>query len=174
MASDIAVSAALAFLHELFPTREIGPNTLDAFAAAWKGLDDDELRESVLKAAQEPGRAYFPSPGEIIAHRRCAKVDAGKVLRQISAMGSRNPNGWIYPSVERVRLALGDEIADAYAAAGTERCFAADGSVMQDMARRTFAAELTAADKNVPATGLLGATAAPRALLSGERDDFET
>ena len=67
---------------------------------------------------------------------------------------------------------LGNAIADAYAAAGAERCFAAEGSVMQDMARRTFAAELTAAVKKVPAAGLLGATAAPRALRPGEGNDF--
>ncbi|CAN5406423.1 hypothetical protein BH09GEM1_BH09GEM1_45230 [soil metagenome] len=170
MASDVAVGAALALFHELYPSREIGPNTLDAWAVVLAVLTDDELGSAALKVAQEPGRKFFPTPGEVMGYRSTAILDSGKVLGRISALGQYNPHGWLYPSVERVREVLGDIVADAYAAAGAERCFADDGSVTQHIARRTFAGELAATQRLAPSTPFLGAPAALHALGSGDSE----
>lgn len=138
MANDREVSAVLAFLHELFPTREIGPATLDAFAMIFEDWPDGELTDCAKKAARERGRTFFPTPGEISAYRALPTVDSGAMLRRISALGSYNPNGWIYPRLEKVRDEFGPAIAQAYADAGAERCFAGDESITQDIARRSF------------------------------------
>lgn len=170
MASDAALSSVLAFLQELCPTRDIGAHTLDAWAIAFEDYTDAELSEYARKAAIEPGRKFFPTPGEIAAYRVVPTVDAGRVLRQISALGAYNPHGRIYPSIERVREAMGSAVAEAYAAAGAERCFADDGSFAQDSARRTFAAELKPTQAGDEVRRLPAATPSRRALGAGNGD----
>jgi hypothetical protein len=158
MASNAAIAGALALLHELYPTREIGPNTAPAWALVFADWDDETLTACVKRAAATPGRTFFPTPGEIAAFRPVPMVDGPAILRRISALGTYNPNGWLYPRIETVRDAMGDAVASAYAAAGVERCFADDDSITQDIARRAFATELTSAQKANPTQPLLAAS----------------
>lgn len=157
MASPRTIATILAFLHELYPTREIGEATNEAWHIAFADWDDETLTVCARNAAATPGRSFFPTPGEIAAFRPAPAIDTAALLRRISAIGTYNPNGWIYPRIEAVRDALGDAVADAYAAAGAERCFAEDESVTQDIARRAFGKELDAAQKLAPTRPLLAA-----------------
>ena len=137
----------LAYLHELYPSRDIGVATTEAWAITFADWDDAEFQACARKAASTAGRTFFPTPGEIAACRALPAVDTGKILRRISALGTYNPNGWLYPSIETVRDSMGEAVAQAYAAAGAERCFADDDSITQDIARRSFASELGHAQK---------------------------
>jgi len=147
MASNQTIATVLAYLHELYQNREVTPATGDAWSMAFADWDDAELLTCARKAATSPGRSFFPTPGEIAAFRVLPVVDASTVLRRISALGAYNPNGWLYPSIETVRDSMGEAVAQAYAAAGAERCFADDDSITQDIARRSFASELGHAQK---------------------------
>ena len=165
MASSKAIAATLALLHELFPTREITTNTAEAWSMMFDDWTDEDLMACTRIAAKQPGRKFFPTPPEIMDCRPAAVVDSGKILRQISALGAYNPNGWVYPSIERVRETMGGAVAEAYAVAGAERCFADDGTVTQDIACRTFAAELKATRRRYD-TPLLATTTGQGILAS--------
>lgn len=173
MASDTAVAGILAFLHELFPTRELSDRALDAWLIVFADWSDDELKACARAAAREPGRAFFPTPGEIAAYRPVPTVDVDQVLGRIAKLGGHNPRtGWVYPRAEDVRAQLGPAIADAYAAAGGDQCFAvatSDGAtVTRDIARRAFAAELTTAQRREPSRPLLPPPAPAPLLLEPE------
>jgi hypothetical protein len=167
MASSQAIAAVLAFLQEIFPTRDINANTANAWSIMFEEWSDADLTTYARLAAKERGRKFFPTAPEVMACRPVPAIDSARILRQIGALGTYNPHGWLYPRIETVREKLGDGIADAYAAAGGERCFADEGSATSDIARRTFAAELTAAGRQAQLTPLLAANAAGRALRSG-------
>ena len=62
MATNAAISGALALLHELYPSREIGPNTAPAWAMTFAEWDDETATGCVRKAAASPGRAFLPPP----------------------------------------------------------------------------------------------------------------
>lgn len=142
MASRSAVAGMLAYLHELFPTRPITDATGEAWSLTFEEWDDDELLRCAKLAARDPGRTFFPTPGEIIKHARekaPVVIDTDAILSRISKLGRYNPNtGWIYPSVWQVREVLGDAIADAYADAGQARLFSED-ETSQRIARQRFA-----------------------------------
>lgn len=140
MASDKGVAAVLAYLHELYPTRELNATTLDAWALVFADWPDAELQAAAMQAAGTPGRTFFPAPGEIAAFRRTAQiVDGAKLLRQISALSVYNAHsGMIAPQVWQVREKLGDVLADAYATAGGgARCFS-DDETTRAIAYREF------------------------------------
>lgn len=179
MASNAAVATVLALLHEFYPSRDMTDETLPAWTIVFRDWSDEELQACALAAAQEPSRAFFPTPGEIAAHRAPPMIDTDVLLARISKLGHYNPNvGWMYPRVEEVRAALGAAVADAYAAAGAQACFADDArdgsSTSREIARQRFTAELrTAAKRNpaallpeAPAQQLLGR--GPLALVTGE------
>lgn len=168
MASKMAIAGVLAFLHELYPSREIGTATAEAWSMTFAEWDDATLESCARSAALTPGRSFFPTPGEIAAFRVAEPVDAGALLREISALGQYNPHsGWLYPRIDAVRERLGDAIASAYAAAGAERCFADDDSTTQSIARRAFGVELAAAQKLHPNRPLLCAPTTPPLLAAG-------
>lgn len=180
MATDAAVARVLAMLHEYFPTREVTEATLDAWAIAFADCSDVDLNTWALAAVREPNRAFFPTPGEILAHRPAPIIDADVLLERISALGTWNPqDGRVYPRVDRVRDALGDAVAVAYGAAGGRLCFAdagRDGSTTtRDIARQKFLAELRAEVKRDPGALLPAAPsrpalgAAPLHLIAGNR-----
>lgn len=156
MASDRGISGVLAFLHELFPTREIGPATLDAWALVFADWDDDELQRCAVLAAKTPGRTFFPTPGEIAAFApKPPAPDVDALLLKIHDLGEYSPRvGWCYPSLQSIREQLGEAVGDAYAEAGAGRCFAdADRngqSTTRDIARREFAAALIAHQAKTP------------------------
>lgn len=167
MASDTAVSGVLAFLHELFPTREIGVATLDAWAMAFAAWPDDELQLCATRAATTPGRTFFPTPGEIAAFRKVTPiVDVAQLLRRIEKLGRHHPaSGYLAPQVYVVREALGDVIADAYATAGgPSRCFS-DEEITRNIAFREF--QKAATEYAAMPSGerpLLGNDAGPRRI----------
>lgn len=156
MASKQTIAGALAFLHELFPTRDITDATGHAYQIALAEFSDDELRHCVELVAKEPGRKFFPTPGDIAAHRQPPPaIDCEALLGRISKLGCHDPrSGWIYPTSERIRESLGDAVADAYVNAGSTQCFApADSSgatVSRDIARRRFADAIHAAHQAIP------------------------
>lgn len=160
VATDRAIAGILAMLHELFPTRDIGERTLDAFALVFADWSDEELQTCAAACARESGRTFFPTPGEIAAHRQLPPIDVERLLAQISKLGSHDPRkGWIYPSPEQIRDAFGSPIADAYLAAGGARCFAqeaSDGSsITRDIARREFGEQLATVQRRHPDRPLL-------------------
>ena len=156
MASDTTIAAVLAFLQELFPSREITEKTLPSWALYFAEWSDHEFTTCAHRTAKEPGRKFFPTPGEIAAHRRPSRaIDTDALLERIARLGSHNVStGWIYPSADRIRESLGDAIADAYVNAGASQCFAsADSSgatISRDIARRRFADAIDAANLATP------------------------
>jgi len=171
MASDAAVGRMLAILHELFPTRDLSPATLDAWALVFADWDDAEFQTCAMAAAREPSRTFFPTPGEVAAHRASPVVDTDVLLARISKLGTHHPNaGWLYPRVDAVRTAFGNATADAYAAAGGPLCYADDArdgsSTTRDIARQRFAAELRASVKRDPGALFPAAPSRPQ-LASG-------
>lgn len=173
MASPRAIAAVLAYLHELYPTREIGVATTEAWAMTFAAWDDETLTACARAAAATPGRTFFPTPGELAALRpenAPPVVDGQKILRQISQLGTYSAHvGMIAPHVGAVRDALGDVIADAYASAGSERLFSDDDKT-RSIAERDFqkAAEQYAAMPDTPRP-LLESGDGPR--LRGRRTD---
>jgi hypothetical protein len=127
MASKAAVAGVLAYLHELYPTREIGAATAEAWAMTFADWDDATIEACARLAAAEPGRTFFPTPGELVAHRPRPTIDTARLLRLVERLSVYVPaSGMIAPNVETVRAQLGDDVADAYAAAGGALVFSAN------------------------------------------------
>lgn len=156
MASSRAVAAALALL-AADRGGEVGPLKVEAWGLALSDISDDELKSAVSRFLVLDTGEFVPPVSKIYALCRPPQpIDTDAILKQISKLGSYNPNtGWQYPRVDDVRKALGDGVADAYAAAGASRCFADnanDGSsITRDIARRAFASELTITQRTNPA-----------------------
>lgn len=175
MASDAGIARVVAFLHELFPTRDIGPATLDAWSLVFENWPDELLQSCAVKAAKEPGRTFFPTPGEVGAYAPPPPVDTLAVLYRIEQLGHYEPTrGWVLPTFEEIRNALGDAIARAYTVAGAKQCFADDAkdgtSVTRDIARRTFAAELEKVNKTSPERLRLMPTRKPMLQIEAPRE----
>ena len=168
MASKTTIAAVLAYLHELYPSREISAATAEAWALTFAGWDDATLEACARRAATTPGRTFFPTPGEITALASAPVFDSSALLRQIAKLATYNPNvGMIPPNVGQVREALGDLIADAYASAGTDR-LASEDETTRSIAERDFAKalELYAA---TPATPRVLVASAPEARRISRR-----
>ena len=167
MASKSAVVGVLAYLHELYPSREVGQATAAAWALTFSDWNDDELQSCAKDAATTPGRTFFPTPGEIAAFRKVTPiVDAAKLLRQIEKLGTNVPGaGYMPPQPWQVRESLGDVIADAYiTAGGAPRCFS-DEELTRNIAFREFQKAATAyAAMPTSERPLLGSDAGPRRI----------
>lgn len=141
MANPRAIAATLAYLHELYPTREIGAATSDAWAMTFVEWTDDELLEAAKRAACTPGRSFFPTPGEITALRlgdAPPVVNGAAILNQIEKLSAYSPQaGMVAPPVNTVREQFGPLAADAYATAGAHRCFSNDDTT-RSIAQREF------------------------------------
>jgi hypothetical protein len=140
MASPRAIAAVLAYLHELYPTREIGVATSDAWALTFADWDDETLTACARSAAATPGRVFFPTPGEIAEQRAgvAPVVNGAAILRQIEKLSAYSPQaGLIAPPVVKVREEFGALAADAYARAGAHRCFSNDETT-RSIAQREF------------------------------------
>lgn len=145
MASKATIAGVLAYMHELYPTREIGTATAEAWAMAFADWDDADLQACARQAATTPGRTFFPTPGEIAAFRPASTVDSPKILRQIERLGVNLPGaGYVAPQVDAVRAALGDVIADAYATAGAGSRVFSDDETTRAIAYREFHKSATA------------------------------
>jgi hypothetical protein len=168
MANTAAVATALAYLHELYPSRPITDATLAAFTEALACLSDTQVIDAAKRVGSERGRTFFPSAGEILGAVPPAPApptpDADSILQQIDGMGQYNPNaGWVRPSVERIRDRFGDDLAAAYAAEGPHRLYA-DNDTTRDIARAAFSKAITAAHHEAIRLGL---PPAHKALSSG-------
>lgn len=162
MASSRAVAIALATFHEAFPTREITSETTEVWSKLLTLVSDERLASAVLFLCRDPARRFFPSSGEVFAAiaKGAQPVNALAIIHRIEKLGFYNPGvGWVYPTTERVREALGDEIANAYTIAGPERMFAPDeaSAVTRDIARRKFEERVQEAQRTSPGQLLLPA-----------------
>lgn len=174
MASDTAISRVLAFFHELYPTREISPALLDAWAVIFGDAKytDAALEAAARSVSQEAGREFFPTPSALLVYFPApARLSATETLKQISALGHEGPHfEWVLPAVERVRAALGDGIATAYGDVGPHR-LGSDNPLTREIAERDFAAGLQGlpAAVRLPVDGLLALSGpeAPLALEAG-------
>jgi hypothetical protein len=140
MASPRAIAATLAFLHELYPTRDITPATSDAWALTFAEWTDADLTAAAQKAAATPGRTFFPTPGEIAESLVATPpvINGAAILRQIEKLSAYSPQvGMIAPPVATVRGHFGEQAADAYAMAGAHRCFSNDDTT-RSIAQREF------------------------------------
>lgn len=170
MASDPGVATVLAFLSEIF-ARDFSERTLDAWMIVFADWTDEELQRCAQQCAKEPGRKFFPTPGEIAAYRAApASIDTDRLLDRISKLGKHLASrGWIYPTVDEVRQHFGHDVAIAYIDAGGNRCFApedANGqSITRDIARRKFAEVIEAAHRRTPGGLQLPASVPPERQL---------
>ena len=156
MANFETIARGLSLLHESYPTRPITAETGPAWELMFSGTADEDFLRACRVLAVERGRTFFPTAGEVMDVANPVRpIDTEALLKRISSLGAWNPNmGWLYPRVDDVRKAMGDGIADAYAAAGASRCFADsanDGSsITRDIACRTFATELAIIQRTDP------------------------
>lgn len=145
MATPKGIATMLAVLHEAFPHKEITDATGPLWLGWFRDEDDAALLDAANRCSLDRTRQFFPSPGEFrdILHP-APPLDSGAVLRRIESLGSYNAHvGWIWPSVEAVRRALGDGIARAYSAIGSARLRQDEGTG-RDIAVREFTQELQA------------------------------
>jgi hypothetical protein len=146
MATKPGVATTLAFLHELFPTREITAATGEAWLLAFLEVPDEMLM-AAAQAHARAGSRFFPTAGEVWAYiprTGPPPLTAAEVLKQITALGHDGPHfEWVLPTVERVRECLGDAAAAAYGAVGPHR-LGSDSPTTREIAERDFAVELGA------------------------------
>jgi hypothetical protein len=169
MASKAAVAGVLAYLHELYPTREIGAATAEAWAMTFADWDDATIEACARLAAAEPGRTFFPTPGELVAHRPRPTIDTARLLRLVERLSVYVPaSGMIAPNVETVRAQLGADVADAYAAAGGALVFSAN-ETSRNIASREFHKALEAMPSPTLPLALSAGASTPRMLPPGRR-----
>jgi hypothetical protein len=140
MASAEAIGTVLALLHEYYPNRPLSPNTLAAWRLAFVDIPDADLSAAVMLVAKQPGRTFFPTPGEIFAvlTEKIAPPPTEELLRSIQQLGFYTPqHGWINPRVDAVRECFGDAIASAYGYVGPGRLYS-DNDTTREIARRDF------------------------------------
>jgi hypothetical protein len=159
MADRRTIAVGLATLHEAYPTRAITEQTAEVWLRLFEPVPNAAFLAACERVAVQPGRTFFPTPGEVMAVAAPSPVvDTDTLLRAIQGMGEYNPHvGMLPPRVEAVRHRYGDAVADAYAEAGPSRLFADDdrdgSSVTRDIARRAFSgtiAEAVAANPDLP------------------------
>lgn len=173
MASPKAVATMLAMFHESYPTRPLTAKTGRVWEALMRDVDDDLLLQAARVVANQPGRTFFPTPGELracLATFQPPMPDSEDLLRRISALGTHNPNtGWIYPRVERVREAFGAAVAQAYGLIGP-RLLYSDHPNTQDIARRDFREALAEAEADMRTGEMLTSGMQRKQLGDGESD----
>lgn len=142
MASKQGVGVVLAYLHELFPTREITPTTGTAWLLAFHEVPDDILMDAAQKCGRDSDRKFFPTAGEVRAQMPkpvlAAQLSADEVLSEIERLGGYGPQfQWVWPRVEMVRAQLGGAIATAYGNVGPHR-LNSDNPTTREIAARDF------------------------------------
>ena len=109
MASDRAVASALALL-AADRGGEVSPLKVEAWGLALQNITDGELLEAVGRFLVHDSGEFVPPVSKIYALCRPVQpIDPDEVLREISSLGSYNPNvGWCYPRIETVRRGATD------------------------------------------------------------------
>lgn len=164
MASKGMVATVLAMFQEAFPTRPVSATTADVWLGIMAEVPDDHLKTAALRVARDPERTFFPTTGEVFAAIRKDNppVDSLRILHRIAQLGFYDPRrGWVYPTYETVRDALGEEIARAYFEAGGEKVYAPeekDGTaITREIARRKFGENVVDVQRTTPNRLLLSA-----------------
>lgn len=142
MATKQGVGIALAFLHELFPTREITPTTGTAWLLAFHDVPDNVLMDAAQQCGSDPNRRFFPTAGEVRGQiprpALAAQLSAHEVLKQIERLGGYGPQfQWQWPRVDVVRDTLGSAVAAAYGNVGPHR-LNSDNPLTREIAERDF------------------------------------
>ena len=169
MATERGIAATLAYLHELYPTRDITEATGAAWFTNFSDTDDDVLLSAAKSCGRNPERKFFPTAGELRSHIPVPLVPPAisptEVLRQIEGMGAYH-NGWQWPRVEAVRLKLGDSVASAYGEVGPHR-LNSDNATTREIAQRDFAETLHAERKQEVERHRLNWPDAPKQIGGG-------
>lgn len=172
MTTRAGVATVLAYLHELYPGRQVTAET----GAAWLNATND-LQDAVLLAlarayAADPESRYFPAPsqlrGYLPKHAAEALPDLESTLRAIDGMGHYDPRaGWVRPRKETVQEKLGPAIAFAYGYVGPSLLFS-ENEQTRSIALRDFRLALEEASADLSAGRLIAGDPAPPQLESGE------
>lgn len=143
MASKKAVARMLAVMHEGYPTRPITKNTPQVWFALFRDVADDALLAAVFSVCNEPGRTFFPTPGDIRAYLAPPKpvINADEILNSIAGMSQYTPHGYLHARPEQVRARHGAAVAIAYGQVGANRLFS-DSETTRSIAERDFAIAL--------------------------------
>lgn len=152
MASKQAIGAAMLGLAANY-NRDIAPELVGIWMKALHDVTDEQLDVSVQRIVAES--KFFPTVAEV-REKAGANAqplpDTDGILRRIRGLVTFDARyGESMPSVERVRDALGDAIADAYGFVGPRRLEAVvfgGSSVGVDIAAREFGSALQAAQKS--------------------------
>lgn len=165
MASDGKVQWALSVLSVLSPERQMTREQVAAYAMALGDMTDEQLDYAVKRAVREC--RFYPKPAELrdfAGVNAKPKPDVSGALDRIRALVTYY-NGEQMPSVERVRDALGDVIANAYGYVGPQRLEAVvlgGSGVGVDIAAREFATALSDAQASGQDIALPPLTAMPQ------------
>jgi len=142
MATRRAIVEGLALLHECYPTREISDKTAPVWTVVFADVDDTAFRKACVVACSQPGRTFFPSPGELRAIM-LPPIDTTGLLQRIRECAGYNPGyGWRVPRVEQVRDQFGDAAAAAFGSVGPHRLFS-DNETTASIAARDFSEAVT-------------------------------
>jgi hypothetical protein len=157
MATDKAVAAFLAVMAELYPTRPITAATLSAYALALAPLADEDLGRATGTLAREPGRKFFPTPGEVLAaaQPQLAPVDVDRLCWLLSGLTTYTPHGVRPPSLAAVADHFGPEVADVCASVGLDRLLTSDAA-SAEWARKALREALASAPHLPPEVPRVG------------------
>lgn len=110
--------AVLATLAIALPGREQSDALRDVYWRVLAGLTDEQLEAAAAKALRSC--RFFPTPAELLelAQPRNLEAEAGRVFERVKALADYSPQCGPIWSETKIRLALGDAVADAYQAAG--------------------------------------------------------
>ena len=112
------MAAALATLAVALPGKEISGPLLEVYWRALADLTDEQLESAATKALR--ACKFFPTPAELLelARPRNMVAEAGRVFERVKSLAGYSPQVGAVWSETKIRLALGDAVADAYQAAG--------------------------------------------------------
>lgn len=112
------MAAALATLAVALPGKDISSPLLEVYWRALADLTDAELEAAATKALR--ACRFFPTPSELLelAQPRNLAAEAGRVFERVQSLADYSPRVGSVWSETKIRLALGDEVADAFQAAG--------------------------------------------------------
>jgi hypothetical protein len=157
MASREAVAAGLAVLQQCAPTRDIDTDTL----RIWQTLFADDSDAAFLTAcrtlAREPGRTFFPSPGEVVAAMRPPQppIDIDRLCWLLGGLTTYTPHGTRPPALADIADLFGPAVAEAVGNVGVGRllCGTEDDAQWAKKDLRAALADATDLPVSVPRVG---------------------
>lgn len=158
------MAAALATLAVALPGKEISGPLLEVYWRALADLTDEQLEAAATRALR--ACRFFPTPSELLelAQPRNLAAEAGRVFERVKGLADYSPRVGAVWSETKIRLALGDAVADAYQAAGGAAAFATGDEVWTRKAFVEAYREAPPAENPLLRIG----PAEPKRLASGE------